>query len=589
MGEGCAIKNSALGRNWQLARIDQDILHEFMRHPAQLSAIEAQILLNRGAKFEQISDIINPKLRTQMPDPNCLLGMQKAIEEIIKALKAKKNIVIFADYDVDGATSASILLCLFSLLEPIFGTCPQVFVPDRLRDGYGPSPQLMRSIKQAGADLLISVDCGAAAYSALEEAAIIGLDVIVFDHHLMDEIAPPALAIVNPNQFGDNSGLGHLTAAGVCFMAVVALNRELKAQNIDVGFNPLDLLDLVALGTVCDVAPLRGLNRVFVAQGQKVLGKLSRIGLAKLAQISGLKKADNVFACGWVLGPRLNAGGRIGDSSIATRLLTSNDEDNAQTLALQLEQLNAERRAIEQAVLEEAVQMAQKIDASHKLIIVGKAGWHPGIIGIVAGRLKEKFQKPVIVLGSQYEDETIAKGSGRSINGFNLGGLIKRCVEARILLSGGGHKMAAGLSVEFSRIEEITQLMNDMANDEAQIALENQTYSLDAVISLGAINLDTLNSLERLAPFGADWEEPKFLVQNARIIKSNYLNGGHLRVTIKDKNDDIQNAICFGAQGTKLGEILVSQQNCSLVIRIKSDDFRGTKSVSTEIIDAQYA
>lgn len=578
------IFGSALQRNWQLTEFDAQIIQEFMR--TGLDVLSSQILINRGARLDEINDILEPKLKTQMPDPNCLKGMEGAVNAIIDAINSKKRIVIFADYDVDGATSAAILLSLFEKLNANV----EIFVPDRIKDGYGPNPQLMRSIKESGCEILITVDCGAAAYEALQTASEINLPTIVFDHHLMEENAPPALALVNPNQFGDNSGLGHLTAAGVCFMAVVALNRELKARGIETNFNPIDILDLAALGTVCDVAPLRGLNRVIVAQGQKIISKLSRIGIAKLAQVSGLKKANNVFALSWVLGPRLNAGGRIGNSRYATEILTTNDETRANELALILEQLNQERRAIEQSVLEEAIAMVQNTNQeSADLIIVGKQGWHPGIIGIVAGRLKERFSRPSIVLGSIDEDDKIAKGSGRSIEGVNLGGLIKEAVNREILLSGGGHKMAAGLSCEFSKIDEIREKLNQLLQTNEITAIENQNYMIDAIISLGAINIDLIDRLDRLSPFGAGWDEPRFLLQNVRVAKFDYLNGGHLRIFIKDENDNSINAICFSASGTKLGEILVSKQKIDLIVRFKRDDFRGGNSVSTEIIDASYA
>lgn len=578
------IQKSSLGRKWQINEFDSQLEQEFLRQ--NLDILSARILMNRGANPNDVDDILNPRLKTQMPDPYSILNMESAVNSIFAAIEKNQKIVIFADYDVDGATSATILM---SFLEKLNANIA-VFVPDRIIDGYGPNPQLMRSIKASGADLLICVDCGAAAYEALNEAFAIGLDVLVFDHHLMNEEVPRALSIVNPNQYGDNSGLGNLTAAGVCFMAAVALNREARARGMNIDFDPLKLLDLAALGTVCDVAPLTGLNRVLVAQGQKILGKLSRIGLAKLAQIAGLKRADNVFACGFVLGPRLNAGGRIGSSILATRLLLTDDEKEAHELALQLETLNQERRAIEQSIVEEATQMAMLPQyANSSLLILGKAGWHPGIIGIVAGRIKEKFNKPTIILGSIDENDKIAKGSGRSIEGVNLGGLIKNVVEKGVLISGGGHKMAAGLSCEFARMNEINVILNDIIANEAEQAIASQTHIIDAVIAMESINIDLLARIETLGPYGAGWPEPKLMLANVRVVKSDYLNGGHLRLFIKDELENNINAICFNAMNSPLGEVLVSKQKCNLIIRIKKDDWRGQNAVSTEIIDAQYA
>lgn len=582
--EIAGIENSALGQKWLMRSFDAQLEQEFLRQ--NLDILSARILMARGANPNQIDEILNPRLKTQMPDPYSILNMEKAIMAIFNAIDKNQKITIFADYDVDGATSAAILMSFFDKLNANIS----VFVPDRIRDGYGPNPILMRSIKQSGADLLICVDCGAAAYLALNEAFDIGLDVVVFDHHLMNDEAPKALAIVNPNQMGDNSGLGNLTAAGVCFMAVAALMREARARQINIDLDLLSLLDLVALGTVCDVAPLIGLNRVLVSQGQKVLGNLSRTGLAKLAQISGLKRADNVFACGFVLGPRLNAGGRIGDSSLATELLLTHDEKKAMELALKLDLLNQERRAIEQSILEEAIEMANLPKyAQMPILVLGKAGWHPGIIGIVAGRIKERFNKPCIILGSVDENDIVAKGSGRSIEGVNLGGLIKNAVEKGLLISGGGHKMAAGLSCDFSRLDEICIALNEMAFQETKDAIAAQTNHIDAIIALQSVDINLLEKLEKLAPYGAGWPEPKFMLSNMKILKADYLNGGHLRLFMMDEFENKANAICFNAMNSALGEVLVSKTWCDLIVRFKKDDWRGQNAVSTEIIDAQYA
>lgn len=581
------IENSLKGQKWIAPNYDINEYNNYKRQ--NLSDIEARILSLRKFPIEKIEDLLNPKLKTQMPDPNCLLNMDLAVQAIIEAIDKNSQITIFADYDVDGGTSAAILTTWFNHI----GVNTNIFVPDRIKDGYGPSPQLMRAIKEKGTDLLISVDCGAAAHSALEEAFKIGLDVVVFDHHLMQGDIPPSKAIVNPNNPKDTSGLGNLTAAGVCFMAIVALDREWRRLGrTNNNFSAMELLDLVALGTICDVAPLTDLNRVFVAQGQKILGKLPRAGLAALSSVAGLKKAGNVFAAAWVFGPRLNAGGRIGDSSLTVRLLTTNDEAEAHNLSLQLETLNAERRAIEAGIIEEAIMQIESGKAGDKnnaVLLLGAKGWHPGILGIVAGRMKERYNRPCIIIGSVNIDDEIAKGSGRSIEGVNLGMAVKALVDKGIIHSGGGHAMAAGLSMNFSDIEIVREEINRLVESDTFSALETQSQSIDAIVSCSSISIDILDSLDRLGPFGTGWQEPLFCVANARIIKIDTLNGGHLRIVFTDDSDVTIAGICFGAMGTKLGEGILSKRKLHLIIRLKRDEWRGSNTVQAEIIDACYA
>lgn len=581
------ISNSFKGQIWLAPNLDGALIQGLIREG--LSEFEARIMGLRGIVPDEVSAILEPKLKTQMPDPFVLKDMEKAVAAIIDAVKQRQKIIIFADYDVDGGTSAAILM---SWLEFV-GANASVFVPDRIKDGYGPSPELMHKIKALGADLMISVDCGAAATAALETANEIGLNVVVFDHHLMDGEPPPAMAIVNPNQKSDTSGLGILTAAGVCFMAAAALNRAWREAGNDAsGFDVISLLDLAALGTVCDVAPLIGFNRVIVAQGQKILAKLKRVGLAKLAQIAGLKRAGNVYAVAWVLGPRLNAGGRIGDASLTVRLLTTQSEIEAEKIALELENLNAERRAIEAGVVEEAIQLVESGKAGDKegnIIIVGSKGWHPGIIGIVAGRLKERFNRPVIVLGSVGEDETILKGSGRSIEGVNLGEFIKAAVSEGILIGGGGHAMAAGLSMDADRIEELREFLSLKVGNLTQSVALSQTKQIDAIVCTAAIDMALIAAKERLEPFGTGWPEPLFCVLSSKIINVTIVGSNHLRVSFVDESGAKMRAICFGALGTLLGDGLQSKRPCHLILRLKRDEWRGGNEVEAEIIDAAYA
>lgn len=573
----------AKGQKWGLCEPDKALLQSLLR--SGFDFLEARILALRNINPDEAQKILLPRLKTQMPDPYTMLGMERAISVILNAVEQKQKITIFADYDVDGGTSSAILKAWFDHI----GYEINIFVPDRIKDGYGPNPQLMNSIKESGTDLLICVDCGGAAYDALNEADKIGLGVVVFDHHLMSEDAPKALAIVNPNQHGDNSGLGHLTAAGVCFMAVVALNRAIT--NIDKnkgGFDSLALLDLVALGTICDVAPLTGLNRVFVAQGQKILDKKSRTGLRILGDIAGLKKQGSVYAAAWVLGPRLNAGGRISDSSLTVELLTTNNEKRAKELSLNLEQINQERREIESEILDEAVAMVQNNkngELEAPILFIGKEGWHPGIIGIVAGRLKERFNKPAIVFGTVNKNDTLYKGSGRSVDGIDLGSLVKSCVDEGLLSTGGGHKMAAGLSFEPQNINKVRNFFyNNIRNYIVESQL-NQPKIIDANLDLSLANFTMVDSMERLAPFGTGWPEPIFCLNDVSVYAQNIMNGGHLRFMVKDNDGNKLNAVAFGVMGTKAGELLHSKRPINLIVKLKKDEWRGTNAVQTEVID----
>jgi single-stranded-DNA-specific exonuclease len=518
--------------------------------------------------------------------------MPEAVDAILAAIKAGRTITILADYDVDGGTAGALML---SWLRSV-GARGDVFVPDRLLDGYGPSPQIVRRIKEAGAHLLITVDCGAAAYAALEEAHRIDLDVVVFDHHLTHAAPPPARAVVNPNRPDDTSGLGHLTAAGVVFVALVALERAARASGLRLeGSASFDLLartDLAALGTICDVAPLTGLNRAFVAQGLKVLGRLETPGLAALAKVAALKKADTAYAAGWVFGPRLNAGGRVGDSSLAVRLLSTTDPTEAEDIANELEILNAERRAIETGVLDEAMALVNQGAAGPldgPLLMLGKPGWHPGVIGIVAGRLKERFYRPVIVTGSADPDDPVAKGSGRSIAGVNLGAAVSGAVSDGVLDGGGGHAMAAGLSTTFAAMDAVRTDLSRRLLSEAVAATGARDLSIDALVALSSADFGLVREMEAVGPYGAGWPEPVLAVARARPFAASQAGTGHIRVMLEDDSGGRIRAIAFRAFAQPLGDALQARAPLHVALRIKRDEWRGGEAVDAEILDAAPA
>jgi single-stranded-DNA-specific exonuclease len=595
LGSFLGIESSLTGRRW-LQRLPDGhseaeigILEEGVRRLG-IGAMQAKLLVARGAVPDTALRILSPKLKNELPEPFTLQDMEKAVDAILAALQGQRAITILADYDVDGGTSGALLLSWFKAI----GARANVFVPDRILDGYGPSPKIVNKIKAGGTDLLITVDCGAAAYAALEEAARIGLDVVVFDHHLMHGEPPPALAVVNPNRQDDRSGLGHLTAAGVVFVALVALNRAARQQGLWSGseYDLLSRLDLAALGTICDVAPLTGLNRALVAQGLKVQEKLTNPGLAALAVTSKLKDPGSVYASGWVFGPRLNAGGRVGDSSLAVRLLSTDNAAEASQIAEELEVLNQERRAIEANVLEEAIARVERGEAGPldgPLLMLGAPGWHPGIIGIVAGRLKDRFHRPVIVIGSADPDDPYAKGSGRSVPGINLGAAVSGAASDGVILAGGGHAMAAGLSMTFSALKSVHQDLARRLRTESDATGTSRDLAIDALVGLGAATPELLDAMTEVGPYGAGWPDPVFAFADVRPYAAAPVGIGHVRLMLEDQSGQRIKAIAFRALNTPLGDALMGRRPLHVVVRLKKDDWRGGNAVDCEIIDASPA
>lgn len=595
VGSFLGIESSLTGRRW-LQRLPDGqseasigVLEEGVRRLG-IGAMQAKLLVARGAMPDTAQRILSPKLKNELPEPFTLQDMEKAVAAILAAVKEQKAITILADYDVDGGTSGALLLSWFKSL----GARANVFVPDRILDGYGPSPKIVNKIKDSGTDLLITVDCGAAAYAALEEAARIGLDVVVFDHHLMHGAPPPALAVVNPNRQDDVSGQGNLTAAGVVFVALVALNRAARQQGLSNGseYDLLSRLDLAALGTICDVAPLTGLNRALVAQGLKVQEKLANPGLAALAVTSKLKEPGSVYASGWVFGPRLNAGGRVGDSSLAVRLLSTDDPHEASQIAEELEILNAERRAIEANVLEEAIARVERGEAGPldgPLLMLGAPGWHPGIIGIVAGRLKDRFHRPVIVIGSADPEDPQAKGSGRSVPGINLGAAVSGAASDGVILAGGGHAMAAGLTMNFRELKTVHQDLARRLRTESDAVGTSRDLAIDALVGLGAATPDLLEAMAEVGPYGAGWPDPVFAFADVRPYAAAPVGTGHVRLMLEDPSGQRIKAISFRALNTPLGDALMARRSLHVVVRLKRDDWRGGNAVDCEIIDASPA
>ena len=452
------VSHSARGQKWVLRNGDETKVESLTR--LGLSQTCAQLLAGRGVKPDEAEDFLAPTLRNLLPDPSTLQDMDKAAALILDALESSKKITVFADYDVDGGTSAAQLIRWGRAMGAEFG----LYVPDRIKEGYGPTVDAFKSIKDGGTHLVITVDCGAAAYDALDAAKELELQVVVIDHHMMVGEHPPTNALVNPNRSDDSSGLGHLAAAGVTFMLLVALNREAKRRELSDTPRLLDFLDLTALGTICDVVPLTGLNRAFVAQGLKIMSSTPNPGLEVLARVAKAEPPFTTYHGGFILGPRINAGGRIGQADMGAKMLSSDDTEIIEKYAHELDLINTERKALQDRILREALEKAAKLPKDHKVTIVAMEGWHAGVIGIVAGRLKDRFGRPAIVIG--FDEEGVGKGSGRSVHGVNLGAAIYAAKEKGLLIAGGGHEMAAGLTIDPKNMQKFYVFMESFLSQQ---------------------------------------------------------------------------------------------------------------------------
>ena len=550
-----------------------------------------ELLLARGVNADDLQRHRDPRIRDFLPDPSAFQDMDKGAKRLADAVEAGERIAIFGDYDVDGATSAALLTLLLRRL----GADPIVYIPDRLMEGYGPSGAALVELKGRGASLAVTVDCGAQAFEALEEAKAAGLDVIVVDHHQCATLLPVAFAMINPNRLDESEiggAHGHLAAVGMAFLLGVALLRELRGR----GFfesreepKVLDLLDLVALGTVADVAKLHGLNRAFVTQGLKVLGARQNIGLSALAEAARLVKPPNCRDLGFALGPRINAGGRVGKSDLGVRLLTSTDEEEARTIAAELDRLNEERRAIEMIVCEQAEAQAAKMSSTAVLTVMS-TGWHPGVIGIVAGRLKEKFGRPAIVIAED-EDGT-GKGSGRSISGVDLGAAVLAAKESGLLIAGGGHAMAAGLTLAKGGLEAFRDFINTRLAEDVERSRGGRAMLVDAVLSPGGVVAALCDSLDEGGPYGAGWPSAKIVAGPARLLRVGVVGEGHVRGLACGDDGKSFKWIAFRSAETELGQALLSapaDRRWWLAGSIKRDEWNGGNAAEMHLEDAAFA
>jgi single-stranded-DNA-specific exonuclease len=556
------VESSATGRAWR-DRLDERAAARALaitqRH--DLPELLARILAGRNVDIDAVDAFLDPAIRRAMPDPHVLAGMQEAAARIADAVQRNECIAIFGDYDVDGATSAALLARYLRRC----GIDPLIHIPDRLFEGYGPNVEAVRALAQRGAKLLVTVDCGTTSLEPLAEAQKLGVEVVVIDHHQADETLPPALAIVNPNRRDDLSGLGHLAAVGLVFMTLVALNRELRQRGFWTGERPepdlLSFLDDVALGTVADVVPLIGLNRAFVAKGLLALRRRERAGHTSLMDVARLNGPPEAWHLGFLLGPRINAGGRIGRADLGVRLLIEEDPIEAAKIAAELDRLNRERQTIELDTLAQAeaeAMAALGLEEKGAVVVTAAEGWHPGVVGLVAARLKEKYGRPAFAIA--LEPGGIGTGSGRSIAGVDIGRAVRRAVVEGLLLKGGGHAMAAGVTLRKDALAELRAYLESALAADVEAARRKSGLLIDGAVSAAAANAGLIAMIERAGPFGSGNPEPIIALPAHTVSYAEEVGQAHVRARLKSNDGSGVNAIAFRAVGQKLGQALIQNR-----------------------------
>lgn len=552
-----------------------------------------QLLLARGVTHDDVERHRNPSLRAFLPDPSAFRDMDRAAERLADAVLSGEALTVYGDYDVDGATSAALLIRLLRML----GHPARYYIPDRLLEGYGPSGEALVRLGAEGSRLIVTVDCGAMAFEALDMAQAAGIDVIVVDHHKCAPQLPRALALVNPNRLDEEdlaASHGHLAAVGVAFLLAVATVRVLRERG-HFAHRPepdlFSLLDLVALGTVADVAALHGLNRALVAQGLKVMARRENIGMAALIDASRLNRPPTCSDLGFALGPRINAGGRVGEATLGVRLLTTEDPEEARVIAAQLSQLNEERRAIEAAV-QEAAEAQLESQHNRAVVLLAGSGWHPGVIGIVAGRIKEKSGRPAIVIALDADEHGNGKGSGRSIPGVDLGAAIIAAREAGLLVAGGGHAMAAGLTVAPGQLAALADFLDARLGADVVAAQAGQSLQLDLAVAPGGLVPPLVETLESAGPYGMGWPGPRVAVGPLRLVKADLVGKDHVRLIVRGDDGASFKAVAFRQAETELGQALLNRAQSRrfwLAGRAKIDDWGNRPAAELHVDDAAWA
>lgn len=578
------VHKSVRNQRWSQRPYDS-YLAESLRRTTGLPEVISHMLSRYVSSPEDADQYINPTLKKLLPDPYVLKDMDKAIDVVVQSIKDGKKIVVFGDYDVDGATSSAVIKRTMEAVGCEIG----IYIPDRIKEGYGPNINAIRELKESGYDVIITVDCGSSSHKEVDYAKEMGFQVVILDHHKCGDVLPNADALVNPNRVEDQSGYGYLAAVGVSFLFAVALYQRIKKELEGVKeFNLLHLLDLVALGTVCDVVPLVGLNRAFVKQGLKVIMLKNNVGLSALIDVCGISEDVSVYHLGFIIGPRINAGGRVGESYLGSEILTSNDYESSISLATTLDMYNQERKAIELSVLEEATNQAHSINKEDSVIIVNGDGWHQGVIGIVAGRLKEIFHKPVAVIS--FDENNLGKASCRSIEGLDFGAAVISAKEGSLLQEGGGHAMAAGFSITRDNLDKFKEfLILRFAEDYKKIK-DNMLSYYAATLSVSSIDISLINHISNMGPFGSGNAQPRFLLSNVVILYPKVLKDSHISCIIAGDKSSMNKgsikAIAFSVMQNSIGELLLSQKyNLSLIVTLDINKWQGSETPQLVIQD----
>jgi single-stranded-DNA-specific exonuclease len=583
------VEESFLGRPWRdrltvEAQGRAEAMTRLYGHPDIL----ARVLAGRGVAPEEAETFLAPTIRALMPDPDILRDMDALVDRLSVAIKARDRVAIFGDYDVDGA-------CASALVGGFLGVCGvpyEIYIPDRIFEGYGPNSEAIRGLAAKGATLLVTVDCGTASHEPIAEARRLGLDTLVIDHHQAPETLPEAVAIVNPNRQDDLSGLGQLCATGVAFMVLVALNRRLRRDGFWTLSRPepdlMQQLDLVALATVADVVPLTGLNRAFVSRGLEVMRRRERQGLRALFDASRASGPPTSYQLGFMIGPRINAGGRIGDAALGARLLLEQDPTEADRVAVELDRLNGERQVIERAAVEEALGEAWASlgeGDQGAIVVTARDGWHPGVVGLVASRLKDRFRRPAFAIAFMGENGT---GSGRSILGVDLGKAVRAAVDAGILVKGGGHAMAAGITIPRAKLGDFRAFLEERLQETVAAARLDQTLSIDAALTAGGARPDLIEMVEKAGPFGSGNPEPVFAFPAHRLIEVAEVGTGHLRLRAKSGDGSIISGIAFRVANEALGKALLACRGeaVHLAGHLAIDRWGNGERVQLRLVDA---
>ena len=579
---------SASGKRWRLRAADERLARAHAQ-ALEVPDIVGRLLAAREVALEEGQSYLNPTLKELLPDPSVLHDMDRGAERLADAVAAGQSIAIFGDYDVDGATSSALLA---RFLRSVGGDV-RVYIPDRMIEGYGPNTPALIKLADEGAKVVVTVDCGISAFEPLQAAADAGLDVIVVDHHEAEAGLPVAHAVINPNRLDEDRALGHLAAVGVAYLLVVATNRVLRTRGwYEARAKPdlLQWLDIVALGTVCDVVPLKGLNRAFVLQGLKVMAARGNAGLAALADVAKIDRRPEAYHAGFVLGPRINAGGRVGRADLGALLLSSDDAAGAADMAGQLDRFNAERRAIEAMVQEQAVEQVEQAGEDHgALVVAAEQGWHAGVIGIVASRLKDRFGLPAFVIA--FDDEGVGKGSGRSIRGVDLGAAVIAARQAGLLINGGGHAMAAGLTVARENFPALIDFLKQRLAPQVADLGGVRNLGLDGALAVGGVTAELIDLLQQAGPFGSANPEPRFAVTAARVVKSSVVGQGHVSCIFSGRGGGRLKGIAFRTAETPVGECLLGAGGREVHVagHLRIDEWQGRRQAQIFIDDVIFA